>query len=56
MDHMPKCDKLPSLDDFKFFSSNNSEFHLKIKEFFLTSRDQPILNKNGASLKLYFFD
>ena len=36
--------------------SINSEFHLKIKESLLISRDQPVLNKNEASLPLHLFD
>ena len=45
-----------SFDDFKVFASSNSEFHLKIKESLLILRDQPILNRNKASLPLYLFD
>ena len=37
-------------------TSSNSEFHLKIKESLLILLDQPILNKNEASLLLYLFD
>ena len=37
-------------------ASSNSEFHLKIKESLLILRDQPILNRNEASLPLYLFD
>ena len=51
-DHMLMCDQPVSFDDFKVLASSNSEFHLKIKE----SRDQPILNRNEASLPLYLFD
>ena len=36
--------------------SSNSEFHLKIKESLLISHDQPVLNKNEASLPLHLFD
>ena len=49
-DHMLICDQLASFDDFKVLASGNSEFHLKIKESLLISRDQPVLNKNEASL------
>ena len=55
-DHMLMCDQPVSFDDFKMLASSNSEFHLKIKESFLISRDQPILNRNEASLPLYLFD
>ena len=40
----------------KVLASSNSEFHLKIKESLLMSRDQPILNKNEASFPLHLFD
>ena len=49
-------DQPVSFDDFKVLASSNSEFHLKIKESLLISRDQPILNKNEASLPLCLFD
>ena len=50
------CDQPVSFDDFKVFPSSISEFHLKIKERLLTWRDQPVLNKNEASLPLHLFD
>ena len=49
-DHMPMCDQLVSFDDLKILASSNSEFHLKIKECLLISRDQPTLNKKEAYL------
>ena len=52
-DHMLICDQPVSFDDFKVLASSNSEFHLKIKESLLISRDQPVLNKNEASLPLH---
>ena len=55
-DHMLMCNQPVFFDDFKVLTSSNSEFHLKIKESLLISRDQPILNKNEASLALYLFD
>ena len=55
-DHMLICDQPVSSDDFKVLASCNSEFHLKIKEILLISRDQPVLNKNEASLPLHLFD
>ena len=55
-DHVLMSDQPVSFDDFKVLAPSNSEFHLKIKESFLISRVQPILNKNEASLPLYFFD
>ena len=33
------CDQPVSVDDFKVLASSNSEFHLKIKESLLKSRD-----------------
>ena len=50
------CNQPVSFDGFKVLASSNSEFHLKIKESLLISRDQPILNKNEVSLPLYLFD
>ena len=55
-DHMLICDQPDSFDDSKGLASSNSEFHLKIKESLLISRDQPVLNKNEASLPLHLFD
>ena len=55
-DHKLICDQPNFFDDFKVFVSSNSEFHLKISESLLISRDQPILNKNEASLWLHLFD
>ena len=55
-DHMLICDQPVSFDDFKVLASSNSEFHLKIKESLLIPRDQPVLNKNEASLLLHLFD
>ena len=43
-------------DEFKVLPSSTSVFHLKIKESLLIPRDQPILNKNEASLPLHLFD
>ena len=50
------CDQPVSFDNFKVLAPSNSEFHLKIKESLLISRDQPSLNRNEASLPLYLFD
>ena len=55
-DHMLICDQPISFDDFKVLASSNFEFHLKIKESLSISRDQPVLNKNEASLSLHLFD
>ena len=46
--HMLFCDRIASIDD--------SDFHVKVKESLLISRDEPILNKNETSLPLYLFD
>ena len=51
------CYQLVSYNDFRVFASSNSELQLKIKESsLLILHDQPILNKNEASLPLYLFD
>ena len=48
--HMPFCDHVVSLKDFKILASSNSEFRLKIKESLLISCDKPELNRNERSL------
>ena len=50
------CDQPVSFDDFKMLASGNSGFHLQIKESLVISRNQPVLNKNEASLPLRLFD
>ena len=55
-DHMLFCDHIVSIDDFKILATSYSDFHAKVKESILISRDEPILNKNGTSLPLYLFD
>ena len=55
-DHMVIYDQPVSFDDFKVLASIKSEFHLKIKEDLLISRDQSVLNKTEAFLPLYLFD
>ena len=55
-DHMLICDQPVSFDNFKVLAFSKSEFHLKIKESLLILRDQPVLNKNEASLSLHLFD
>ena len=55
-DHMLFCDHIVSLEDFKILARSNSEFHFKIKESLLISRDKPELNRNERSLPLYLFD
>ena len=39
-DHMLFCNNVVSLEDFKIFANSNSEFHFKIKERLLISRDK----------------
>ena len=53
-DHMLFCNHVVSLE--KILASSNSEFHLKIKESLLISRDKLELNRNEKSLSLYLFD
>ena len=55
-DHMLFCDHVVSIDDFEILATSDSDFHVKVKESLLTSRDEPILNKNETSLPLYLFD
>ena len=54
--HMLFCDHIASIDDFKILATNDSDFHVKVKESLLISRDEPIFNKNETSLPLYLFD
>ena len=53
-DHMLFCDHVVSLEDVKILASINSEFHLKIKESILTSREKPELNRNEKSLHFIY--
>ena len=55
-DHMLFCDHIVSIDDFKILATNDSDFHIKVKESLLISRDELILNKNETPLPLYLFD
>ena len=55
-DHMLFCDHIVSIEDFKLLATSSSDFHIKVKESLLISRDEPILNKNETSLPLYLFD
>ena len=55
-DHMLFCDHIVSIEDFKILATSSSDFHIKVKESLLISRDEPILNKNETSLPLYLFD
>ena len=40
----------------KFCAISDSDFHVKVKESLLTSRDELILSKNETSPPLYLFD
>ena len=55
-DYMLFCDHIVSIDDFKILATSDSDFHVKVKESLLTSRDEPIVNKNETSPPLYLFD
>ena len=55
-DHIFFCDLVVSLKNFKILANSNSEFHLRIKESLLISRDTPELNTNGKSFPPYLFD
>ena len=50
------CDHILLIDDVKILATSDSDFHVKVKESLLISRDEPILNKNETSLPLYLFD
>ena len=53
---MPFCNHIVSNDDFKILAISDSDFHVKVKESLLISREELILNKNKTSLPLYLFD
>ena len=55
-DHMPFCDHIVSIDDFKMLATSDSDFRVKVKESLLISRDELFLNKNETSLPFYLFD
>ena len=46
------CDHIVSIDDFKILVTSDLDFHVKVKESILISRDEPILNKNETLLPL----
>ena len=50
-DHMLFCEHVI----FKILATSDSDFHVKVKESLLISRDEPILNKNETSLPIYLF-
>ena len=43
-DRMRSCDHIVSIGDFKILATSDSDFHVKVKENLLISRDEPILN------------
>ena len=55
-DQMRFYHHIVSIDDFKILAPSDSDFHVKVKESILISRDEPILKKNETSLPLYLFD
>ena len=55
-DHMLFCGHNVSIGDFKTLATRDSDFHVKVRESLLISRDEPIIKKNETSLPLYLFD
>ena len=53
---MLSYDHIMSIDDFKILATIDSNFHVKVKESLLISRDEPILSKIETSLPFYQFD
>ena len=51
--HMLFRDLVVSLKDLKILANGNSEFHLKIKESLLISREKPVSNRFLFTLKLW---
>ena len=52
--HMLFYDYVVSIADFQILATNDSYFHVKVKESLLISCDEPILNKNELSLPLTY--
>ena len=50
------CDQKVSIADFKILGTSDAEFHVKVKQSLLISRDEPILNKKEKLLPLGLFD
>ena len=50
------CDHIVSIVDFKILAISDSDFHAKVKESILISRDELFLKKNETSLPLYISD
>ena len=44
-----------SFDDFEIYVQDSNDFRLFLRESFLTSHDEPLLNKYARSLLLEFF-
>ena len=55
-DHMLFCDHIVSIDDFKILATSDSDFHVKVKETLLISRDEPILKMKRLYLFTYLID
>ena len=51
------CHHIVYIDDFNILATSYSDFHVKVKDIILITRDEPILNKNEneTSLPLYLF-
>ena len=41
-DHLLFCDHIVSIENFKILATSDSDFHVKVKESLLISRDDPI--------------
>ena len=54
--HMLFCGHNVSIGNFKTLATSESDFHVKVTESRLISRDEPIIKKNETSLPLYLFD
>ena len=53
---MLSYDHIMSIDDFKILATIVSNFHVKVKESLLISRDKPVLSKIETSPPFYLFD
>ena len=45
----PEFDHVVSIDDFKILATSDADFHIKVKESILISRDESMLNKTETA-------
>ena len=55
-DHMLTCDHVISFDDFSVIGNSDKNYLLEIKESLFIRRDNPVLNRNIASVPLFLYN